>query len=152
VKPIHQGSLYVFAEQGGKNDSWQWLIPSAQSLDVGVWTRAPYGSSVTAENPPGEKSYLLVLVPEAVTWSPAAALAEALKPNGGVARITPKNNVADLPPEIVSQIQTSLKQSAVELNASGSQQGRAVSFLLSNRGDARQVAFYKVKVNQRPKE
>jgi serine/threonine protein kinase len=151
LKPIHKGSFYVFAEQGGRNNGWQWLNPADQDLEVGIRARAPFGNSVHTEKPAGEKSYLLVIVPEGINWAPAAALAAALMPGDGkVAEIVPKNNIAELPSAIASQIQTSLKQAAVELNASGSQQGRAVSFLLSNRGDPRQVAFYRVKVNQLP--
>jgi serine/threonine protein kinase len=143
VKLINQGSFYVFAEYNGKNDgSWQWLNASAQSLRIGDWLRAPLGYSVKTEKPDGLKTYLLVFVPSGINWLPA----ETLDPK----KLIPKNGVADISPNLASEIQNSLKQGAVELNASGSQQGKAVSFSLSNRDDSKKVYFYEVEINQQP--
>jgi serine/threonine protein kinase len=143
VKLINAGSVYILAKQSKKNDgSWQWLNASEKSLQVGEWKLSPFGYSIRAEKPDGLKTYILIFVPQGGNWP----LAETLDPK----KLTPVNGVAEVPQDIASKIQASLNQGAVELNASGSQQGKAVSYSLSNRGDAKQISFYEVEINQQP--
>lgn len=150
VRLLNQGSFYLFAEPGGNSESsWQWFI-SPPGAGAGGWQRAPYSNSIKTDKTAGLKTYLLVFVPQDVNWLPGQTLAAALKAENGVAKITPKNFIAEIPQEIAAEIQDSLKQGALELNASGSQQGKAVSFSLSRGGDPQQVSFYRVKVNQQP--
>lgn len=147
VKLINQGWLYVFAEQSARDGFWQWLNPAEnaglQSQPVGEWLPAPFGYPITGEKAAGLKTYLLVFVPKGVDWPPAQTLTAALARR----EITPKNFIAELPPAIASQIQAS-KQRALELTASGSKKGKVVSFSLSQRGDAQQVSFYQVRIDQ----
>jgi serine/threonine protein kinase len=140
---LNPGKFYIFAENSGeKGDSWQWLSVKAQPLRVGEWQRSPLGYAIKTEKPDGLKIYLLVFVPQGVKWSPAEALNPETFPS--------RNGVAEIGPDIASQIQTSLKQGAIELNATGSQQGQAVSYTLSNKGNSKQVSFYTVQIHQQP--
>jgi eukaryotic-like serine/threonine-protein kinase len=146
VRLITEGTFYVFAEPDG-GGPLLWLM-SSKTMNIGGWLRAPYGNSIKADKPTGVKTYLLVFVPKDLNWPPAQTLASALTSENSATKITPKNFIAEVPQEIASQIQESLKRGALELNASGSQQGKAVSFSL--RGDAQQVSFYRVRVSQQP--
>jgi serine/threonine protein kinase len=140
---LNSGKFYVFAENSGKNgDTWQWLMGADSTLQVGDWQRAPFGYPIRTENPDGLKNFLLVFVPQGVNWPPA----EALDPQ----KLSRSNNVAEIPQDLASQIQTSLRQGANELNATGSQQGQTVSYSLSNKGNAKQVSFYTVQIHQQP--
>jgi serine/threonine protein kinase len=142
MKLISQGALYVFGEQTEKNDgSWQWL-KSSDTLSAGLWSRCPFGFSLKADEKPGLRKYLIVLVPAGATWSAAANL---------TARDFPTiKNVATIPPEVAALIQESLRKEAVEMNAVSVQQEKNVSYSLSKKGSANQTAFYEVSLNQTP--
>ena len=147
VKLIHPGSLYVFSQQSEKNDgSWQWLnAPAnakAQTTRVGEWLQSPFGYWLKGDAKTSLKKYLLVFVPQGVNWSVAQTLASE--------PLSVKNTIAEIPPEIASGIQASLKREAVDLNAVSSQQGKAVSFSLSKKDGPSQISFYEVQMNQTP--
>ncbi len=143
VKLIEPGSVYMFSELTEKNESfWQWLNPpanaSAQPPPVDKWFSFPF-KWLIADDKTSAKKYWLIFVPKDVNWSPA----KTLDPK----KLSPKNGIADLPPEIASAIQASLKQDAVALNAVSSQQEKAVSFSLSKNDGSRQTSFYEVEIN-----
>jgi serine/threonine-protein kinase len=144
VKLIERGSVYMFSELTENNESlWQWLNPppSANTQPPGEWFTFPF-KWLIADDKTSAKKYLLVYVPNGLNWSVAQTLASE--------QLSIKNGVADIPPEIASRIQQSLKQDAADLNAVSSQQGKVVSFSLSKRDGSRQIGFYEIRMDQMP--